>query len=245
MYELLNKIKLRFDEVSSWTPEIVMPCISSKLGNVENIDITKKLLSSETCNFHIGQSECNVKFDPDEYKGTADFDKLKKDIIEACRCSGFRATTDNRQKRQSRGSQLASFQIICDHNRHSVNSQLSNGKKKIYSTTRPLTEDVRCPFEFRVFCSKEDSCWYILNTVQEKTCHKFHLRMSKEFIESRINSMDPELIGFAENCLSLGLPPSIISNLCHFFFKDKAEFTANQVRFNITSCFFFLTFCTN
>lgn len=80
--------------MASWEPEIIMPCICSKSGQVENVDLCKKIWNSETCNFYIGNSECNVKFDPAEYKGVDAFDKLKKDIIEVCRTSGFRATTD-------------------------------------------------------------------------------------------------------------------------------------------------------
>ena len=158
-----------------WKPEIIMPCISCKSGKVEENDICRKIVHKESCNFFIGNSESNVKFDPGVYYGINSFDTLKRDIIEVCRSSGFKATTDNRQYRKPKGAKLAAFQIICDHNR---NAELPNGKEKIYNTTRPLHEDKRCPFQFQVFCSQVDNCWYISNTDPAKLCHKFHIQFA-------------------------------------------------------------------
>lgn len=219
-----------------WKPEIIMPCISCKSGKVEENDICRKIVHKESCNFFIGNSESNVKFDPGVYYGINSFDTLKRDIIEVCRSSGFKATTDNRQYRKPKGAKLAAFQIICDHNR---NAELPNGKEKIYNTTRPLHEDKRCPFQFQVFCSQVDNCWYISNTDPAKLCHKFHIQLSKEFIDSNINTMSPDLLSFAENCFSLGLPTSVISHLCKAYSKKQSDFTDNQV----CLCYSDFTFC--
>ncbi|GFH62118.1 hypothetical protein CTEN210_18594 [Chaetoceros tenuissimus] len=228
--QLLDQLKLQFNDVATWKPEIIMSCISSKSGKVEEIDICSKMLHTATCNFFKGNSECNIKFDPAQYNGINSFDKLKSDIIVACRKSGFKATTDNRQYRKQKGSKLASLQIICDHNR---SSQLPKGKNKIYNTTRPLCEEKRCAFEFNVFCSEDDGFWYISNTDPTKVCHNFHIQHSQEFIESKINLLSPDLLSFAETCFSLGLPTSVISHLCKAYSQNQSEFTDNQLRYKI------------
>mmetsp|Transcript_15961 Transcript_15961/g.23806 ORF Transcript_15961/g.23806 Transcript_15961/m.23806 type:complete len:180 (-) Transcript_15961:181-720(-) len=94
----------------------------------------------------------NFMFDPSVYRGPEAYKDLSKAIQMACKNSGLKTSRGSSSRATQKRNILASLHIICEHGRESVTALRQQNKSLKYKTSRPMTDEERCPFLLKVFC---------------------------------------------------------------------------------------------
>jgi hypothetical protein len=142
----------------------------------------------------------NFMSDPSVYSGPEAYTELSKAIQMACKNSGFKTSGGSTCRPKPRGNRLASLHFICERGRKSVTALKQHNILKC-NTSRPMSEEERCPFQLKVFCAKHDNCWYLQPTYENHSAscvRKGRVQLLPEEVHTPLNHPD-------ENALELAL----------------------------------------
>lgn len=166
----------------SWNCQVMCHgCITSShchhLTKPKQFDICK-YISTTGDNFPNSKSD----FCFNHFKGSDDFDNIKRYITDCCHKSGFKITTGSNSKRKAISSNR---DAIIDFQCYYCQSKT---KKSVDHHPDPNNKDFSCNFCFKVFCDAFDKKWYLFcdTDMKEPSLHLGHHYVKPETIEPTI-----------------------------------------------------------
>ena len=169
------------------------------------------------------------KFNPKQLHGPKSCTSVKCFLINACREAGFGAHATPQCKPSVRHARLAAVHIACNHHRDPVKAQTNTG----YKTFLPAPAMEQC-LEMRVYCHKEDGCWYLKCGEDKYAWYTGHAEMFPSLLDSSIADFDEEYLALALQYEELSLDKTMIVNLINLRTKGSKKFTPAQIKYILT-----------
>ena len=89
----------------------------------------------------------------------------------------------------------------------------------------------QCEFSLRVYCYKDDCCWYLLCDEDKYSMHTGHAEMIPSLLDSAVATFNEDFLELAIQCTELCLDNSTIAKLVNLRTKGCLKFTPDQIKY--------------